>query len=151
MATIAIGSDHAGVTLKAATIELLESLGHNVINCGTNNEDSVDYPDYAEKVANTLKEQQAEQGVLICGSGIGISIAANRFNHIRAALCHSEEDASLARQHNNANILVLGARTTTPDIAHAITHTFFTTQFEGGRHQRRIDKLTTLNQGKKGD
>lgn len=141
MSIIAIASDHAGVDLKAHLKAHLASLGHDVLDLGPESAASVDYPDYADKLAAALKANQAEQGVLICGSGIGISIAANRHRHIRAALCHDGLSAKLSRQHNDANVLVLGARLIGSDTAKDCATAFFSTPFEGGRHQRRVDKL----------
>jgi len=141
MGIIAIASDHVGVALKAQLKEHLTSLGHDVLDLGPEDTSSVDYPDYADKLAATLKEQHAARGVLICGSGIGISIAANRHRHIRAALCHDGLSAKLARQHNDANVLVLGARLIGSDTAKDCATTFFSTAFEGGRHQHRVNKL----------
>ena len=141
MSIIAIASDHAGVELKAQLKDHLTSLGHDVIDLGPEGTASVDYPDYADKLAATLKANHAEQGVLICGSGIGISIAANRHRHIRAALCHDGLSAKLSRQHNDANVLVLGARLIGNDTAKDCATAFFSTAFEGGRHQNRVNKL----------
>ena len=138
---IAIAGDHASPELKSKIIADLESQNCEVINLGTDGADSVDYPDYADKLADALKNNDAEMGILICGSGIGISIAANRHKHIRAALCHNIETAELSRQHNNANVLVLGARMIEEDLALKMIHKFFTTEFEGGRHQKRVAKL----------
>lgn len=142
MGIIAIASDHAGVELKAQIKEHLTSLGHGVLDLGPASTASVDYPDYADKLAAALEAQQAERGVLICGSGIGISIAANRHRHIRAALCHDGLSAKLSRQHNDANVLVLGARLIGSDTAKDCATVFFSTAFEGGRHQNRVNKLS---------
>jgi ribose 5-phosphate isomerase B len=139
---VAIASDHAGFGLKQTVAEMLKAKGVDVLDLGTGNEDSVDYPDFADTLADAIKEGKAVRGILICGSGIGISIAANRHRHIRAALCHSREAASLSRQHNNANVLALGARLMEEKEAKACVETFLTTEFEGGRHQKRIDKLS---------
>jgi len=118
-----------------------ENLGFEVLDLGTNSTDSVDYPDYGHKLAETVASGKAKVGVAICGSGIGISIAANRNPKIRAALCQNTECAKLARQHNNANVLALGARMISEDEARECLKTFLNTEFEGGRHQNRIDKL----------
>lgn len=142
MSIIAIASDHTGVALKAQLKDHLLSLGHEVLDLGPEDTTAVDYPDYANRLATTLKEKQAAQGILICGSGIGISIAANRHRHIRAALCHDGLSAQLARQHNDANVLVLGARLIGSDTAKDCATTFFSTVFEGGRHQHRVNKLS---------
>ena len=139
---IAIASDHAGVKLKSKIKVLLEDMGAQIIDFGANSDESVDYPDYAEKVAQSIISGESEKGVLICGTGIGISIAANRHKEIRAALCCNAQMAEMTRLHNDANILVLGARMTNEEEALNIVATFFATKFEGGRHQRRIDKMS---------
>ena len=138
---IIMGSDHAGFDLKQ---EIIKNFGgqFEFIDIGCNNsQDSVDYPDFANLAAEEIMQKQANFGILICGSGIGISIAANRHKNIRAALCHNLETAKLARQHNNANILCLGARTTKTQDALEMVKIFFQTEFLGGRHQRRVKKL----------
>jgi len=138
---VAIASDHAGVELKALVKGELEGMGFAVSDLGTQGTNSVDYPDFADAVAAALAEKKASQGVLICGTGIGISIAANRHHHVRAALCHDAAGARLSRQHNDANVLALGARLIGPEAARDCVRMFFSTAFEGGRHQRRVDKL----------
>jgi ribose 5-phosphate isomerase B len=140
-AAIAIACDHAGLALKAASIEVLQARGIAVVDLGTHGPESVDYPDYADALAAALADGRASRGVLICGSGIGIAIAANRHRHLRAALCHDVTSARLARAHNDANVLVLGARMTGADVARDCLETFLDTDFAGGRHQRRVDKL----------
>ncbi len=137
--TIAIACDHAGVDLKATIKQAVPSV--NWLDLGTDSSESVDYPDYAGKLAAAIKDGRATQGVLICGSGVGISIAANRYPHIRCALVFNAEMAKLSREHNDANVLALGARFVTPDDAVACVETFLNTAFEGGRHQRRVDKI----------
>ena len=139
---IAVAADHAGYPMKAALVEALGALGFEVVDLGTDGPDSVDYPDFAEKLALALADGLAPRGVLVCGTGIGISIAANRHRHVRAALCHDPTDARLSRQHNDANVLVLGARTTGMEKAQDCLRTFLATDFEGGRHQRRVDKMS---------
>ena len=140
--TVAIGADHAGFALKSVLSPLLEKLGFRVLDVGTNGSDSVDYPDFADAVAKALSEGSAQRGVLICGSGIGMSIRANRHAGVRAALCHNEETARLAREHNDANVLVLGARVTDEELAQKCVEVFFSTKFDGGeRHARRVAKL----------
>ena len=139
--TIAIASDHAGTEMKAQLKAVLESRGLAVLDLGTNGPDSVDYPDFADAVAAAVKDGRAQRGVLVCGTGIGISIAANRHRHIRAALCHDTTTARLSRQHNDANVLVLGARTVGAEVARDCLETFIATPFEGGRHARRVAKL----------
>jgi ribose 5-phosphate isomerase B len=139
--TVAIGADHGGYLLKLALAAQLSELGFEIIDFGTDDSESVDYPDYAEPVVAAIKEGRAQIGVLICGSGIGMSIAANRHKEIRAALCRDVESATLARQHNDANILVLGGRVIDQDVAEQCLKAFVTKEFEGGRHQRRVAKL----------
>lgn len=139
--TIAIASDHAGVDLKAAVKNDLAGLGYKVLDLGPMTTDSVDYPDFGHALADSISSGKAKAGVAICGSGIGISIAVNRHNGLRAALVHDTTGAELARQHNDANVVALGARFTAPDAARDIVKTFFTTPFEGGRHTRRVEKL----------
>ena len=140
--TIAIANDHAGVDMKNALVAHLQSMGHTVKNLGTDSLDSVDYPDFAGAVADAIAGGDADYGVLLCGTGIGISIAANRHKHIRAALCQSALEARLTREHNNANVLVMGARIMGMEKALDCIDTFFTTDYEGGRHQRRVDKMS---------
>ncbi|MGB1361092.1 MAG: ribose 5-phosphate isomerase B [Alphaproteobacteria bacterium] len=139
---IVIASDHAGFELKQDIVSYLKEKGMNVIDLGTNSGDSVDYPDYANKLANAIKNGDADTGVLVCGSGIGISIAANRHKHIRCALVTSPNEAMLSRQHNNANVVALGARIISKDTAFSCVDTFLSTDFEGDRHQRRIDLMS---------
>jgi ribose 5-phosphate isomerase B len=138
---IAIGSDHAGFALKAKLITILESAGHQVKDFGCYSEDSIDYPDYAHPVANEVEQDAADLGVLICGSGNGISMTANKHQGIRCALCWTPEIASLARQHNDANILSLPARFISEELAIDILHAFLSAQFEGGRHATRVGKI----------
>ena len=138
---IAIAADHAGYDLKRALKQRLEDDGFDVVDLGTDDTESVDYPDFANVLAREVADGKSARGVLLCGSGIGMSIAANRFSGIRAALVHDEEDARLARQHNDANVLVLGARRITQGQAEDCLKTFLSTPFEGGRHQRRVQKM----------
>jgi ribose 5-phosphate isomerase B len=138
---IAIASDHAGVGLKAALKEALVAGGYEALDLGTEGSASVDYPDFADALAARLAAGEVARGVLICGTGIGISIAANRHRAVRAALCHDVTSARLARQHNDANVLVLGARMVGAEVARDCLATFLETAFEGGRHQRRVAKL----------
>jgi len=142
--TIVIGGDHASPLLKQQIATIVQELGYDVIDVGTQGSASVDYPEYGKKIALTIIRGEAEKGIAICGSGIGISIAANRYPEIRAALCHNKETAKLSRQHNDANILVLGARVVDQETALTCVRTFLATEFEGGRHQRRVDMLTNL-------
>jgi len=140
--TIAIASDHAGVELKSILKEELAGLGFEVLDLGTQDAQSVDYPDMADALAGAIEDHKASRGVAICGSGIGISMAANRHRHVRAALCHDTLSAKLAREHNDANVLALGARLIGTETARDCLRTFLSTPFEGGRHQRRVDKMS---------
>ncbi len=139
--TIAVGADHGGYKLKQEIAKQLHGMGFDVLDFGTDNFDAVDYPDIAEAVVSAILNGKAEQGILVCGSGIGMSIAANRHNGIRAALCNDEKSAELAREHNNANILVLGERLTKLSVAKQCVKKFFLSEFQGGRHARRVKKL----------
>lgn len=139
--TIALASDHGGVELKDMLKGELQKRGFEVLDLGTDGSASVDYPDYAEKMAEAIKSGKVSRGVLMCGTGIGISIAANRHAHIRAALVHDGFGARMARLHNDANVLVLGGRTIGPEIAKECVDLFLSTEFEGGRHQLRVAKL----------
>lgn len=139
---IAIASDHAGFSLKATLIAALAAHGYEYLDLGVYNETSVDYPDYAHALANILLIEQADLGVLVCGTGIGISMVANRYPHIRAAVCNDVTSARLAREHNNANVLCMGARLIGTEVAKDCLFQFLTTAFAGGRHQERLDKFT---------
>ena len=139
--TIAIAADHAGYELKCALKRHLIAEGFDVIDLGTDNTEAVDYPDLAGVLAQAITDGRTARGVLLCGSGIGMSIAANRFSGVRAALVRDEETARIARRHNDANVLVLGARLIEPGVAENCLDAFLTTSFEGGRHQRRVRKL----------
>ncbi len=141
---IAVGSDHGGLQVKDAVIALLAGRGHEVIDAGTNGTASVDYPDFGEKVAEMVSRGEADQGVLACGTGIGMSIVANKFPGIRAALVTDEFMARMSREHNNANILVLGGRVVTPETAVELVAAWLDAAFEGGRHQARLDKIAVL-------
>lgn len=138
---IGIAGDHAAYELKPQLIELLESLGHEVENFGTDGLDSVDYPDHAHPLASSIEEGRNELGIAICGSGNGINMTLNKHEGIRSALCWNEELADLARQHNDANVIALPARFITDEMAKRIVQRFLTAEFEGGRHQRRVDKI----------
>jgi ribose 5-phosphate isomerase B len=139
---IAIGCDHAAYNEKNNLIRFIESeLGFKVIDVGTNSEDSVDYAEYGHMVGKLVSNKEVDKGIVICGSGIGISIAANKIKGIRAALCTSIEHAEMSRKHNNANILAIGARFTSFEDIKLITKMWFSTDFEGGRHLRRINKI----------
>ena len=139
---IALSNDHGGTELKLFISDYLKKLNYETINMGTNTNVSVDYPDYAFSVARLFKEKSIDYGILVCGSGIGISIAANRYPHIRAALCNDVKSCELSRLHNNANVLVLGGRIIKHNIALNCVDKFLSTEFEGGRHIKRIDKLS---------
>ena len=138
---IAIASDHAGYELKTTLAQELANLGHEVLDLGTDSAESVDYPDFAEAMAAAIAEGRADRGVLVCGTGIGISMAANRHTVLRAALCHDETSARLAREHNDANVLALGARMIGVEVAGDCLKAFLDTEFAGGRHVRRVAKL----------
>ncbi len=139
--TVHIGCDHAAVELKLILIDQLKSLGIRVQDHGTHSPASCDYPDIAHELCQALAGEPDNCGVLLCGTGIGMSMTANRHPHIRAALCTTQLHASLARRHNDANVLCLGARLTGVEMAKAILETFLTSPFEGGRHERRISKM----------
>ena len=138
---IALGSDHGGVGLKDIIKEHLEQKGLTVLDCGTQGDESVDYPDFAEAVVKTILKGDAPRGILVCGTGIGISIKANRYKGIRAAVVHSSFTAEMAKAHNNANVLCLGQRVTGIEDACRYVDIWMNTKFEGGRHQGRLDKL----------
>lgn len=135
---IALGADHAGVDYKVRLIEFLQEHGYNCINIGTDNYDSVDYPIFAKAVCDKIINGSADFGILICGTGIGMSMVANRYTHIRAAVCTDIKSAELTRQHNNANILCLGARIISYQEAQDITQTFLSNDFMGGKHEKRV-------------
>jgi ribose 5-phosphate isomerase B len=139
---IALASDHGGFALKAELAEWLKGRGETVLDLGPDSADSVDYPDYADRMAEAIRAGKAGRGVLICGSGIGISIAANRHRWIRAALCHDVTTAKLCRAHNDANVLALGARIIGAEVAKDCLEAFLEAPFEGGRHVRRVDKMS---------
>ena len=141
---IAIGSDHAGFVLKQRVAETLRLAGHQVNDVGTNSTESCDYPDYGAAVAREVAGGLAEKGVVICSTGVGISIAANKIDGIRAALAVNEDEVQLTRQHNDANVLAISAKYTDADTANLFVKLFLETAFEGGRHQRRVDKIAQL-------
>ena len=142
MKKVAIGSDHAGFELKKQIIEYLGKSGFEVKDCGTYSEESVDYPDFGHAVADVVESGEIEFGIIMCGSANGISMSANKHQGIRSAICWNEEIATLARLHNDANILALPARFISPDEAIKCVDTFFNTEFEGGRHQGRVEKIS---------
>lgn len=141
---IAIGADHAGFELKEKIKKTLGDLGYEIVDFGTNSTDSVDYPLIAKSVATAVASKNPPKGILVCGTGIGMSIAANKVKGIIAANCYDVETAKLARQHNNSNILTLGGRITEPELAKNIVEAWLGTDFEGGRHQRRIQEIRDL-------
>ncbi len=141
---IALGADHAGFELKDQIKLHLQKKGVEVCDEGTSSPESVDYPDYARAVAHDVSEQRADLGILVCGSGIGMAIAANKVNGIRAAKVDTENEAELSRQHNDANVLTLGARIVKPDEALRIVDKWLATQFAGGRHERRVEKIAAI-------
>jgi ribose 5-phosphate isomerase B len=145
---VALGADHAGVALRADVMARLTARGVEIEDFGTLSDESVDYPDYAAKVAEAVASGRVDYGVLVCGTGLGMAIAANKVPGIRAVAVIDLESTRLARQHNDANVLALGARVTPKDDLLTIVDTFLDTPFEGGRHQRRVDKITALEQHK---
>lgn len=144
MKKVLIASDHAGFGGKEAIKKTLDEMGVKYEDLGTNSLDSVDYPDYAERLAKGVASGEAERGILVCGSGIGMEIAANKVPGARAALAWNEETAKLARRHNDANIVAVGERTTPQETIDKIVRAFLTTDFEGGRHERRIEKIARI-------
>jgi ribose 5-phosphate isomerase B len=145
---VALASDHAGFAEKERLKQVLTDIGVEFDDLGTISEDSVDYPDYARKVAEQVSQGVVEQGVLVCGSGTGMAITANKVPGVRAAVAWSEEIARLARQHNNANVLAIGARTTPPDDIPKIVRAWFATNFEGGRHAQRVEKINEVERSR---
>ena len=143
---IYIGSDHAGYEVKSHVIDYVSNMGYSVIDKGTLSPESVDYPDFGVSVGKAVVADPGSMGIIICGTGIGISIAANKVKGVRAALCTTPLHAEMARKHNNANILAMGARTTAPKDMEAIIDAWFANDFEGGRHQRRVDKIHSLTE-----
>ncbi|WP_299119390.1 ribose 5-phosphate isomerase B [uncultured Tenacibaculum sp.] len=141
--TIAIGNDHAGTEYKFEIIKLLEELGHKFINFGTNTNDSMDYPDAIHPTAEAVETEQAEMGIILCGSGNGAQMTANKHQGVRAALCWNNELVELTRQHNNANILTIPARFVSLQQALGFVKIFLSTEFEGGRHANRVNKIPT--------
>ncbi len=139
-----IGADHAGIDIKAYVKKLFEAKGHEVIDLGPNSKNRVDYPDFAKKVCQKVLANEGSRGILICGSGIGMSMAANKFDGIRAALCHNEYSAKMAREHNDANIICLGERVSGYGVIEAIIDAWDKASFEGGRHKIRVEKIDNL-------
>lgn len=140
----AIGCDHAGIGLKNEVLPILEELAIEWKNFGTDSEESVDYPDFGERVAEEVSKGNFDRGILICGTGIGMSIVANKFPGIRAALCNDAYSAKMSRLHNDANVLILPGRVIDNEVAKIIVKIWFSTPFEGGRHQRRLDKIKAI-------
>jgi len=143
---IAVGADHAGYTLKERLLEKLKAEGHEVADYGTHSTESTDYPDYAAAVGRAVAKNEAEMGLLVCSSGVGMSIAANKIHGVRAALGTNTDEVSYTRRHNDANVLAIGAMYTDEATATQLLDTFLTTGFEGGRHARRIGKINQLEQ-----
>ena len=141
---IVVGSDHGGLEMKAALLSALRERGLDAEDYGTGNGDSVDYPDFAIKVAGAVSRGEVELGILVCGTGIGMSITANKFPGVRAALATDEFMAQMAKEHNNANILVLGGRVLSEEVAVKMMNAWLDTEYEGGRHQRRLDKIAEV-------
>ncbi len=141
---IALGSDHAGFELKQAIKPVLEAEGHEVLDVGTDSEESVDYPVFASKAAHLVADGEAERGIVVCGSGVGVSIVANKVNGIRAVNAHDPEEAEISRRHNDANVLALAGRRLTEAEAETIMSRFLETGFEGGRHERRVEEISAV-------
>ena len=144
---IAIGNDHGGVELEQHLVEYLTGQGYEVVNFGTDSTASNHYPIYAQKVANAVVSGEYDRGILICGTGLGISISANKIKGVRCAVCSEPVSARLSREHNDANIVAMGARTIGPVMAEAIVDVFLTTDFLGGRHKTRVDMIAALENG----
>jgi ribose 5-phosphate isomerase B len=138
---ISVGSDHAGFALKEHVADALRAAGHEVIDVGTDSEESVDYPAFAEPAARMVADGEVQRGVLVCGSGVGVSIVANKVDGVRAVNAHDVGEASMARKHNDVNVLALSGRRLEPEVADAIVATFLETDFEGGRHEHRVDLI----------
>lgn len=145
---IAIASDHAGLTLKTELVDQLQKSGHEALDLGTHAGASVDYPDFATEVSRRVAGGEVDRGILVCGTGIGMSIVANKYPGVRAALCTTEFEARMARGHNDANVLCLGERVVGPGLGRAILQAFIDTAFEGGRHERRVQKIRDAEQGR---
>lgn len=145
---IAIGSDHVGYDMKSEIIEYLQEKGYEIEDFGAHSDEKTDYPIYGKLVAEAVASKQCDLGILICGTGVGISIAANKVDNIRAVVCSEPYSARLSRQHNNANILAFGARVVGLELAKMIVDEFLTTEFEGGRHQRRVDMISEIEKSK---
>jgi len=142
---IVMASDHGGLQLRREILKHIQERGFEVEDLGTHEDASVDYPDYAIMAADKLRNGEADRAVLMCGTGLGISMAANRHKGIRAAVCHNEFEARMSRQHNNANTLVLGGRVIGPELAASIFDAWMEAEFEGGRHEKRVDKIESID------
>jgi ribose 5-phosphate isomerase B len=142
---IVMASDHGGLQLRREILKHIQEKGYEVQDLGTHEDASVDYPDYAIMAADKLRNGEADRAVLMCGTGLGISMAANRHKGIRAAVCHNEFEARMSRQHNNANTLVLGGRVIGPELAASIFDAWMDAEFEGGRHAKRVDKIEAID------
>ena len=145
---IAVGSDHAGFELKELVEGMLADAGHEVTDVGTDSDESTDYPLHAEAAARLVAGGEAERAVLVCGSGVGVSIVANKVDGVRAVNAHDADEAEMSRRHNDANVLTLAGRRLSGDEARAIVERFLATEFEGGRHQRRVDQITAVERSK---
>ena len=146
MMKIAVGSDHAALTMKNHVIEYLQSKGHEVVNFGTDTADSVDYPVYGEKVARAVAAGECERGIVVCGTGVGISLAANKVKGIRCVVCSETYTARYSRLHNNTNMLAFGARVVGPGLADMLIDAFLETPYEGGRHERRVQMIKDIEE-----
>lgn len=146
---IAIGNDHSAVEMKKHITEFVTKMGHTVVNFGTDTNESCDYPEFGEKVGRAVASKECDLGILICGTGIGISLAANKVKGVRAAVCSEPYSAKLTRMHNDANIIAFGARVVGPAMAEMIVEEFLNAEFEGGRHQKRVDMITDIENGLK--
>jgi len=144
---IAVGSDHAGFALKREVVPLLEAAGHEVVDVGTDSEESADYPPFAAAAARQVAEGAAERAVLVCGSGVGVSIVANKLAGVRAVNAHDPEEAEMSRRHNDANVLALAGRRLSLDQVRPIVEVFLATEFEGGRHATRVNQITEVENG----
>lgn len=144
---IAVGSDHAGFPLKETVRALLENAGHEVVDVGTDSEESTDYPRYAAEAARLVADGEADRAVLVCGSGVGVSIVANKVDGVRAVNAHDPDEAEMSRRHNDANVLALAGRRLEEGDAPEIIERFLVTEFEGGRHERRVDQITAVERG----
>ena len=146
MTKVAIGCDHGGIVLKDAVVTVLTDLGAEIVDFGTMTDQSVDYPEFGLKVAEAVAEGKCDCGVVMCGTGIGISISANKVPGVRCALVTNEFMATATKNHNNSNVLALGGRVTTPEDAKALVKAWYTAEYEGGRHQRRLDMITAIEE-----